>query len=157
VPVLGYSLSTLVWTLPYSSFVSQRIMPTGTLDGVVLLKPRPKTHPSVRLRLLPLLPTPIPKDPLPSEIWARILQHTIGPEPDARTAWEGQTARLRLVLVCKSFKVSAACTLYTLVKHSFHLKEVMLPLLYAKPHLPTYESFVLLCERILEADRRWDK
>ncbi|KIM23790.1 hypothetical protein M408DRAFT_332154 [Serendipita vermifera MAFF 305830] len=108
------------------------------VDSVVLLKPRPKTHPSVNLVLLPLLPTPSPRDPLPSEIWARILRHTMEPEPDARTAWEGQAARLRLVRVCKSFK------------------EVMLPLLYSRPHLPTYEHFVLLCERILDADRKWD-
>jgi hypothetical protein len=81
-------------------------MSTGSLDGAVLLRPRPKTHPSVNLVLLPLLPTPVPRDPLPSEIWARILQHTIGPEPDARTAREGQAARLRLVQVCKSFKAS---------------------------------------------------
>ena len=132
-------------------------MSTGSLDRVVLLKPRPKTHPSVTLALVPLLPTRPARDPLPSEIWARILQHTIGPEPDARTACEGQAARLRLALVCKSFKVCKPCTTYLSTPFLFCLKELVLPLLYARPHLPTYDNFVLFCERVLEADRRWDK
>jgi len=70
----------------------------------ILLHPRPRTHPEIRLALIPLLPTPKCVQ-LPGEIWARILYQTMQPEQDARTAWEGQRVRLVLIRVCKSFKV----------------------------------------------------
>jgi hypothetical protein len=38
-----------------------------------------------------------------------------------------------------------------------HSQEVVLPLLYSKPYLPSFKSFVLFCEKLLDADRRWDK
>jgi hypothetical protein len=70
----------------------------------VLLKPRPKTHPSVNIVLVPLLPTRPARAPLPEDIWIRVLKHTIGSEPDAQTAREGQAARLGLIRVCRAFK-----------------------------------------------------
>ncbi|KAG8836395.1 hypothetical protein FRC17_003305 [Serendipita sp. 399] len=104
----------------------------------ILLRPRPLTHPNVNIVLVPLLPTAPPKDPLPSDIWGRILKHTIGPELDAKSAQQGQAFRKRLLLVSRTFK------------------ETVLPLLYAKPYLPTLEVFILFCERLLEGDRKWD-
>lgn len=71
----------------------------------VLLHPRPRTHPEIKLALVPLLPTPKCVQ-LPGEIWAHILRWTMQPEQDPRTAWEGQRIRLILVRVCKSFKVN---------------------------------------------------
>lgn len=70
----------------------------------ILLHPRPRTHPEIKLALVPLLPTPKCVQ-LPGEIWARILRQTMQPEQDPRTAWEGQRVRLVLIHVCKSFKV----------------------------------------------------
>ena len=82
-----------------------KLVPQTRSGDSILLHPRPRTHPEIKLALVPLLPTPKCVQ-LPGEIWARILLWTMQPEQDPRTAWEGQRVRLVLVRVCKSFKVN---------------------------------------------------
>jgi hypothetical protein len=36
-------------------------------------------------------------------------------------------------------------------------QEEVLPMLYCKPYLPTYQAFAKLCQRLLDADQKWDK
>ncbi|CAG7853688.1 SubName: Full=Uncharacterized protein {ECO:0000313/EMBL:CCA73627.1} [Serendipita indica DSM 11827] len=103
----------------------------------VLLRPRAATHPSVHLVLLPLLPTAPQRAPIPSELWGRILRNTISSRSDTKSQDE-QSALLKLVLVCKAFK------------------DVVLPLLYTKPYIPSFDKFVQFCDKLIDSDRKWD-
>lgn len=126
----------------------------------ILLHPRPRTHPEIQLTLVPLLPTPKCVQ-LPGEIWTRILRWTMRPEQDPRTAWEGQRIRLVLVHVCKSFKVNPpfkprSC-LCDETGPDRDVQDLVSPMLYMNPHLPTLSTFLRFSERLVESERHWDK
>ncbi|KAH9858234.1 hypothetical protein C2E23DRAFT_769862 [Lenzites betulinus] len=106
----------------------------------VWLKPRPLARTPSSFLLLPLLPSKPPLKPLPSEIWAQILQNAFafydpgGPfgGPDA------PALRTGLLLISKDIHAAA------------------LPLLYTHINIPSLQALAKLTARLHTADAQWD-
>lgn len=71
----------------------------------VLLRPRPFAKSAGRLVLLPLLPQRTSIEPLPSEVWTRILHHVFTEYNQHMSNANTVTWRRDLLLVCKSLRV----------------------------------------------------
>ncbi|KAF8079026.1 hypothetical protein FPV67DRAFT_92366 [Lyophyllum atratum] len=96
-----------------------------------LLSPRPYAQFSGKLLLLPLLPSPRPLKPLPSEIWSEIVAYVLLSEGTAGVAGT-------LLRICKGFT------------------EVALPMVYAAVNLPTIISLDRFQQRLHSAEQKWD-
>ncbi|KAH0591173.1 hypothetical protein J132_04846 [Termitomyces sp. J132] len=99
-------------------------------DGILLL-PRPYARRSGKLLLLPLLPSPQPLRPLPSEVWSEIVAYVLLSEGTAEIA-------SRLLRICKGFT------------------EIALPLVYARVDLSTILSLERFQKRLHSAEQKWD-
>lgn len=103
------SFATLFGT-PHAQPVEAPVAPPadGKHVGVVLLKPARRS--GARLVLLPLLPPPVPKVDLPSEIWARCLHFAMDLTRERSTLSPHAYSKLlksrrNLLLVNKKFRV----------------------------------------------------
>ncbi|KAF5384992.1 hypothetical protein D9615_001181 [Tricholomella constricta] len=97
----------------------------------ILLSPRPYAQFSGKLLLLPLLPSPKPLKPLPTEIWSEIVAYVL--------LFEGTTGVAGTLLrICKGFT------------------RIALPLVYACVTIPTFVSLERFQQRLHSAEQKWD-
>ncbi|GJE87688.1 hypothetical protein PsYK624_037710 [Phanerochaete sordida] len=106
----------------------------------ILLRPRPFAKAAGRFILLPLLPRKATSQPLPSEVWTKILGYVFADYRLREQASHGEVAlkRLNLLLVCKS------------------LRDIALPLYYEEVHVSDPAHLEQLTKLLHVADQRWD-
>ncbi|KAH9950923.1 hypothetical protein B0H21DRAFT_720437 [Amylocystis lapponica] len=113
-----------------------------TTTGVapILLSPRPLERISGSIILVPLLPYKPPAEPLPPEIWTKIIAYVFQSyaNDNSQSREKREALGRGLLVVCKD------------------LTAVALPLFYARIYLSVLSSLEMFTRHVHHADQKWD-
>ncbi|KAI0003363.1 hypothetical protein BJV74DRAFT_813412 [Russula compacta] len=115
---------------------------TYTETPAIFLRPRPLARTPGSFILLPLLPRPRPVQPLPAEVWSKVLSYVVDDGEEGRMGVGERRTLLRekwqLLFVCRTWV------------------NVVLPLLYSGVHIFTVSALQKFVAHLSSSDRRWD-